>query len=139
MQGLVYFGFLLLIFTSCQNEEKIVYIRFDQSEGLSVGHPVLLNGVSVGSVLDVDIANDDYHVLAAVRLSDSLDFPKDTQFEIQSQDLFTKMIFVTIGESEKFLKNGDTIQGVLQTYPLQTPHHTRSPKLLKDVKEMLKN
>ena len=138
MRSLASIGFLLLFLTSCQDEEKVVHILFDDSEGLSEGQQVLLNGVSVGTVLDVDIA-EDYRVITSVELSNSQDFPKDSQFEIQSQDLFTKVIFVTLGESETLINNGDTIQGILTDFPHQTPHDTHSPEFVKDIKEMLKN
>lgn len=132
-------GILLLLFASCQREEKIVFIKFDNSERLSQNNYVLLNGVRVGTVLDVELTKN-YEVLVSVRLSDSLDFPKDTQFEIQSQDLFNKMIFVTIGQSESFLKNGDTIQGISWADPRdQVPCTNPPPRLIDDIKEMLKN
>jgi ABC-type transporter Mla subunit MlaD len=139
MRSLISIGFLFLLLTSCQGEEKVVHILFDDSEGLSDGQQVLLNGVSVGTLLDVDIA-EDYQVITSVELSGSHDFPKDSQFEIQSQDLFTKMIFVTLGESETLIKNGDTIQGVRRiNTESQVSGGDGSPKLLDDVKEMLKN
>lgn len=132
-------GFLLLLFASCQNEEKVVYILFDNSEGLNTDHKVLLNGVSVGDVVDVDITKD-YQVLATVELSNSQDFPEDTQFEIQSKDLFTKMIFVTLGDSKTFIESGDTIQGTMRINPIEQVSGGReTPTLLDDIKEMLKN
>lgn len=137
MRHLVVIATLFLVFASCQREEKSVFIEFDHSEGLKTKNDVLLNGVSVGTVLDISISKD-YTVIATVRLSDSVDFPKDSGFEIQSQDLFTKMIFVTPGKSKSFLKNGDTIQGLRRLDP-QNSNESPSPKLLNDIKEMLKN
>ena len=139
MRYVISIAILILLFASCQREEKVVFIKFTNSEGLRVDDNLLLNGVKVGTVLDVDI-NEDYQVLASVRLSDSLDFPKDSGFEIQSQDLFTKIIFVTIGQSKTFLENGDTIQGLSRLdLEKQTPHDTEAPKILDDLKEMFKN
>lgn len=139
MRGALGLVVLLLLFASCQREEKVIYLRFDNSEGLQEKNHVLLNGVKVGEVLSVDITKD-YLVLATVRLSDSLDFPKDTRFEIQSQDLFTKMIFVTPGDSKSFLENGDTIPGV-SSIDLrdQIPCSNPPPKIIDDLKEMLRN
>jgi ABC-type transporter Mla subunit MlaD len=116
-----------------------VYILFDNSEGLNTDNKVVLNGVNVGDVIDIDVTKD-YEVLATVQLSKSLDFPKDTQFEIQSQDLFTKMIHVTIGDSKTLIDNGDTIQGMMTINPVdQVSGGRERNKLLDDVKEMLKN
>jgi ABC-type transporter Mla subunit MlaD len=139
MRSLTLIGFFLFLLTSCQDEEKIVYILFDNSEGLNTDNKVVLNGVNVGDVIDIDVTKD-YEVLATVQLSKSLDFPKDTQFEIQSQDLFTKMIHVTIGDSKTLIDNGDTIQGMMTINPVdQVSGGRERNKLLDDVKEMLKN
>ncbi|MDG1330811.1 MAG: MlaD family protein [Crocinitomicaceae bacterium] len=139
MRSLAFIGFLLLLLASCQRDDKVVYILFFDSEGLSEGQDVLLNGVSVGKVLDVDLT-DKNEVISTVELSESVDFPKDTQFEIQSQDVFTKIILVTLGESETMIQTGDTIQGIMTIDPLDLmpPEHGK-PKLLDEVKEMLKN
>lgn len=139
MRSIAFLGVLLLLFASCQQEEKIVFIQFDDSEGIHKGHPVLLNGVSVGTVLDMAITKN-YKVIASVHLSDSIDFPKDSQFEIQRQDLFTKAIYMTLGKSDVFIKNGDTIQGVRNMDVLkQTPCTKEPPAFLDEIKEMLRN
>ena len=139
MRALAFFGLIVLLFASCGKEEKIVFIKFDDSEGIKTKDHVLLNGVSVGTILDIDIAKD-YKVITKVRLSDSLDFPKDTQFEIQSQDVFTKVIVVTLGKWETNFKTGDTIQGISWSEDRrQNSHDKKPPKLLNDLKEMLKN
>jgi ABC-type transporter Mla subunit MlaD len=134
------FGLLLLLLGSCKPEEKIVYITFDHSEGIGKNHQVLLNGVSVGTVLDVGITKD-YKVLVSVQLLDSLDLPKDSQFEIQSQDFFTKAIYVTLGESKYFIKKGDTIQGIRRRIDVQKQIEgiNSSPAFLDEIKEMLRN
>ena len=142
MRSIACLGILLLFFSSCQQEEKVVFIQFDDSEGIHKNHQVLLNGVSVGTVLDVDVdITEDYQVLATVHLSDSIDFPNDSQFEIQRQDLFTKAIYVKLGKSEIFLINGDTIQGIRRSLdvPKQTPHTADPIPLLDEIKEMLRN
>ncbi len=139
MRSVAFLGVLLLLFASCQQEEKIVFIQFDDSEGIHKDRPVLLNGVSVGTVLDIGITKD-YKVLASVHLSDSLDFPRDSQFEIQRQNLFTKAIYVTIGVSESFIKKGDTIQGTMtKDLQIQVPCTKETPAFLDEIKEMLRN
>ena len=137
MWHLVFIATLFLVFASCQREEKSVFIEFDHSEGLKTKNDVLLNGVSVGTVLDIGISKD-YTVIATVHLSDSVDFLNDSGFENQSQDLFTKMIFVTPGKSKSFLKNGDTLQGI-SSLGKQNSCEDDPSKLLNEIKEMLKN
>lgn len=138
MRTFVYIGLLLALLVSCQNDEKIVYILFDNSEGLSTGQDVVLNGVSVGSVQDVDLTKEN-KVITTVELSESVDFPKGTLFEIQSKDVFTKIIHVTLGESKTMIESGDTIQGIFTVPESQASDGDKSPKLLDEVKEMLKN
>lgn len=140
MRTFFFFGLLLLFLGSCKPEEKIVYITFDHSEGIGKDHQVLLNGVSVGTVLNVDITKD-YKVLVSFKLLDSLDLPKDSQFEIQSQNLFTKAIYVTLGDSESFIKKGDTIQGIKRRIDVQKQIECTNdpPAFLDEIKEMLRN
>ena len=139
MGKLFYIGFLMFLFCSCQQEKKVVFIQFDNSEGIGENQQVLLNGVSVGTVLDVTITKD-FKVIASVHLSDSLDFPDDSIFEIQRKDLFTKAIYMTLGESETFLKKGDTIQGIRSFDVLdQIPGINDPPALFEELKEVLRN
>ncbi|MFK7785790.1 MAG: MlaD family protein [Crocinitomicaceae bacterium] len=138
MRILIYCTILFLVLSSCKGESKAVYILFDNSEGLSTGQDVMLNGVSVGKVQSVDLTKEN-QVITTVELLNTVDFPKGTAFEIQSKDVFTKIIHVTLGESKTMIENGDTIQGILRDNPHQTPQETRSPELMNDVKEMLKN
>lgn len=138
MRALVYIGFLVTLLVSCQEEEKVVYILFDNSEGLSTGSDVVLNGVSVGKVLEIDLSPNN-EVLTRVELSKTVDFTYGSAFEIQSKDLFTKIIHVTLNDSGKSIEHGDTIQGIFHDNPLQTPHDTRYPDFINDAKEMLKN
>ncbi len=139
MRALLYIAFLLTVHASCQKDEKIVYILFDNSEGLSTGSDVMLNGVSVGKVLEIDL-NENNEVLTRVELSKTVDFTYGSAFEIQSKDLFTKIIHVTLNDRGNSIKNGDTIQGIRTINPIDPISCSREkPKILEDVKEMLKN
>jgi phospholipid/cholesterol/gamma-HCH transport system substrate-binding protein len=139
MRALLYIGLLLTLLASCLEDEKVVYILFDNSEGLSVGQNVMLNGVSVGKVKNVDLTKDN-EVITTVELSPKVDFPKGTLFEIQSKDLFTKIIHVTLVESNTMIQRGDTIQGIRTVNPTdQIPCSREKPKILDNLKEMLKN
>lgn len=139
MRRFVIIGLLFSMLVACENDETVVYILFDNSEGLSTGNDVLLNGVRVGKVLDVDLTKDN-EVITTVELTSSTDFPTGSLFEIQSKDLFTKCIHVTLSDSKSMIHSGDTIQGVLTIDPIQQiPCSTPKPKIFNDVKEMLKN
>ena len=106
------FIILLMIFASCEKEEKVVYIEFGNGQGIQPNDQLLLaNGKRVGKVLKAGF-NDNYTVIIAVQLSDSINFAADTRFQIGNKSLYEKAIHVTFGKSKTDLKSGDTIRGI---------------------------
>jgi len=140
MRSWVYIGLVLTLFVSCQENEKVVYILFDNSEGLNIGSDVMLNGVSVGKVLEVELTKDN-EVLTSVELSKDVDFPKGSAFEIQSKDLFTKIIHITLNDSDIMIESGDTIGGIrsIDLIDQVSCGTNKPPKIIDEVREMLKN
>lgn len=53
-----FIGLLLLFIASCQQEDKKVFLLFEESEGIGQYSPVMLNGVQIGKVLDVELTKD---------------------------------------------------------------------------------
>lgn len=116
-----FIGLLLLFIASCQQEDKKVFLLFEESEGIGQYSPVMLNGVQIGKVLDVELT-------------------KDCQFEIQRQDLFNKAIYVSLGNSSQLIQTGDTIQGITTIDVRdQIPCSSPRPAIFDEIKEMLKN
>ena len=112
MRAFIFLGLLLLLFGSCTPEKKVIYIKFEHSQGLHAKHQLILKGVKVGEVINVDLTSD-YKVVASVRILDSVKLPNDSQFTIGNTDLFTKAIIVEEGKSKVFLQRGDTVQGAI--------------------------
>jgi ABC-type transporter Mla subunit MlaD len=112
MRAFLFLGLLFFFLGSCQPEDNVIYIKFDQAQGIKAQHYLILKGVKVGEVTKVDLTSD-FKVLASVRLSDSVQLPKDSYFTISNKDLFTKVIVVQEGKSKLFLQRGDTIQGLI--------------------------
>lgn len=111
----------MLFIASCQQEDKKVFLLFEESEGIGQYSPVMLNGVQIGKVLDVELT-------------------KDCQFEIQRQDLFNKAIYVSLGNSSQLIQTGDTIQGITTIDVRdQIPCSSPRPAIFDEIKEMLKN
>lgn len=135
----LFIGLLLLFLASCQQEDKKVFLLFEESEGIGQYSPIVLKGVQIGKVLDVELTKDD-KVIAYVELKESVDLPKDSQFEIQRQDLFNKAIYVSTGNSSEVIQTGDTIHGIT-TIDVRDQISCSSPRpaIFNEIKEMLKN
>lgn len=119
MRNVIFLGLILLLLGSCTPEEKIIYVQFDHSQGLQAQHDLILKGVTIGKITKVELTND-YKVLASVRLSDSIELPKDSKFIIGSRDLFTKALIVEEGTSKTYLIPGDTVHGRVSNGFLET-------------------
>ena len=134
-----FIGLLILFLSSCQKEDKKVFLLFEESEGIGQYSPIILKGVQIGKVLDVELTKG-YKVIAYVELKESVDLPKDSQFEIQRQDLFNKAIYVSPGNSSQLIQTGDTIQGKITIDVLDSiPGTATKPEIFDEIKEMLKN
>ncbi|NVK66753.1 MAG: MCE family protein [Flavobacteriales bacterium] len=135
----LFIALLLLFLSSCQKEDKEVFLLFEESEGIGQHSPIMLKGVQIGKVLNIELTSE-YKVIAYVELNESVDLPKDSQFEIQRQDLFNKAIYVSPGNSSHLIQSGDTIQGIT-TIDVRdlTPCSSPRPAVFDEIKEMLKN
>lgn len=99
----------------------------------------MLHGASVGVVKEVELT-EDYEVIVSLRLSESVDFPVDTRFEIKRQNLTSKGVHVTLGKSETSLQHGDTIYGISSFDPRQQlPCSSPRPAIFNEIKELLQN
>lgn len=109
---LLYSGFNFLRgidFFSSTNRYILIY---DKVDGLTVSNPVMLNGLAVGRVEDIEIIQD-----TAIKLSVTVSVDNDiklgdsTVAMLVSSDLFgEKAIELVVGNNSSFYQDGDTIR-----------------------------
>lgn len=85
---------------------------FPKVDGLTTGKNIMLNGVDIGTVKDITLLPND-SVRVSLNVDLGLKIPVDSKAYIRSTDLLgSKAIVIKQGTSNRYLENGDYIQGV---------------------------
>ncbi len=88
-----------------------VYVYYDSAQGLGIGTSVMFNGLRIGQLSDLDITEDGKRIQAIFEIKSSLNIPKDSKMEIQSQILGGQRVRLVLGKSASFIEDGDTLVG----------------------------
>ena len=115
--GIVYsIGIFLLIYgifflkkTDFLRSEYTIFAHFNQANSLNIGDPVVLRGLKIGKVIDLQVENN--QIKAIFSIPKTLNLPKNSKADIVSQSLLGgKVIEITQGDATTFLTNHDTIE-----------------------------
>jgi phospholipid/cholesterol/gamma-HCH transport system substrate-binding protein len=87
-----------------------LHLRLDDGAGLKRGDRVHLQGVEIGTVRNVRLAEGNF-VVVEVRIGDGLALPVDTRATIQGDVFGAHSVELVPGPSLLSLADGDTIQG----------------------------
>jgi phospholipid/cholesterol/gamma-HCH transport system substrate-binding protein len=88
-----------------------VYVFYDSAQGLGIGTSVMFNGLRIGQLSDLDITADGKRIQAIFEIKSSLNIPKDSKMEIQSQILGGQRVRLVMGNQTEFIQDGDTLIG----------------------------
>ncbi len=84
--------------------------RFANAGGLNRGSSVLLAGVAVGRVDEIEIDPQDYSAIAKIRVRSTLQLPTDTMASIKTTGLIgDKYVALAPGADETYLESGNRI------------------------------
>lgn len=112
MRCLKFILFVLLTGTlvvACRQRGVILYVMVNRVDGLYKSSPVMYKGVKVGEVRRMKLLDDS--VLVAIRLSQDLNIPQGSRFEIVNPLLGECSIDIEPSEQVVFLRPGDTARG----------------------------
>jgi phospholipid/cholesterol/gamma-HCH transport system substrate-binding protein len=85
-----------------------LYANFESVDGLRLGSDVLLAGVKVGTVDNIELDTQDFVAKATFSLFDDYNIPDDTEAIIISGGLLgEKYVSLNVGGSDTSLVNGD--------------------------------
>jgi phospholipid/cholesterol/gamma-HCH transport system substrate-binding protein len=86
-----------------------IYADFDNISGVKSGAEVQVAGVTIGSVTDLTLSDDD-QARAAMQLNKELKIPKDSIASVKSQGIIgDKLIQITLGGDEENYQEGEVI------------------------------
>jgi phospholipid/cholesterol/gamma-HCH transport system substrate-binding protein len=115
--GLLVAGVNFLKGNSFFGGDEVYYAYFPNSGGVAVAGSVMVNGVPVGKITDIELTNSKdslKKVLVTFNIQESnFKIPKGSTIEAGSIDLFSKGLLLTISTdiTKGFYKPGDYIQG----------------------------
>ncbi|RAJ00367.1 phospholipid/cholesterol/gamma-HCH transport system substrate-binding protein [Chitinophaga skermanii] len=107
---LLVLGFNLLKGKSLFSNKKIIYAVYTQVNGLQPANTVEVNGLVVGSVLNLDVMDKNAgRILVTLQINKKIEIPKNSVARISSDLLGTKKVQVDFGNANDYLKSGDTL------------------------------
>lgn len=113
---LLILGFNFLKGKSLFKTGSFIYAKVNQTKGLMVSNPVVINGLQVGSVYELEEADKNLDsIIIAMKMTKEINIPANSVASIKSNPLGTSSIEISMGNQKNYLKNHDTILTVDST------------------------
>ncbi len=106
---LLVLGFNFLKGKNFFKKERHIYAVYPDVQLLTKSNPVLINGVQVGSISNLDGGKDMRHIVVTVNLTKDINIPDNSIAVINPPLLGSASMEIQLGSSSKYLKNGDTL------------------------------
>ena len=105
------FGFNFLKGSSLLDKQKTIYAVYDEVDGLLVGANVMINGLSIGNVIELDFLPNSTKILVTIKVKDKLNFSSISTASIYETGVLGGLAISIdpIFERESIVKTGDTL------------------------------
>ena len=105
------FGFNFLKGSSLIDRQKTIYAVYDEVDGLLVGANVMINGLSIGNVTELDFLPNSTKILVTLKVKDKLNFSSKSIASIYETGVLGGLAISIdpIFERESIVKTGDTL------------------------------
>lgn len=103
------FGFNFLKGKSFFKKEKYVYAVFEDIQGLGKSNPVVINGLQVGHIADLDGGKLLKRIVVTVELTKDVLIPNNSLAVINPSLLGSVSLEVKLGNASTYIKTGDTL------------------------------
>ena len=109
--GFLIFGFNFLKGSSLLDKQKTIYAVYDGVDGLLVGANVMINGLSIGNVTELDFLSNSTKILVTLKVKDKLNFSSKSTASIYETGVLGGLAISIdpIFERESIVKTGDTL------------------------------
>ena len=106
------FGFNFLKGSSLLDKQKTIYAVYDEVDGLLVGANVMINGLSIGNVTELDFLPNSTKILVTIKVKDMLNFSSKSTASIYETGVLGGLaISITpVFEKESIIMTGDTLK-----------------------------
>ena len=105
------FGFNYLKGSSILDKQKTIYAVYDEVDGLLVGANVMINGLSIGNVTELDFLPNSTKILVTLKVKDKLNFSSKSTASIYETGVLGGLAISIepLFERESIVKSGDTL------------------------------
>ena len=105
------FGFNYLKGSSILDKQKTIYAVYDEVDGLLVGANVMINGLSIGNVTELDFLPNSTKILVTLKVKDKLSFSSKSIASIYETGVLGGLAISIepVFERESIVKTGDTL------------------------------
>jgi phospholipid/cholesterol/gamma-HCH transport system substrate-binding protein len=104
------FGFNFLKGKSLFKKERHIYAIYQEvPQTLTKSNPVVINGLQVGNINDLDGGKDMKRIVVTVNITKDINIPDNSLGVVTPNILGTTTLEIQLGNSPTFLKNGDTL------------------------------
>lgn len=107
--ALLIIGFRFLKGKGIFKKETHIYAVYTDVMGLKPSNPVVINGLQIGRIANLDGGKDMKHILVTVSLTKDVNIPKNSLAVINPNLLGSPTLEIQLGNATTFLKNGDTL------------------------------
>jgi phospholipid/cholesterol/gamma-HCH transport system substrate-binding protein len=107
---LLIFGFNILKGRNPFAVKRVVYAVYDNVNGLKTSNPVMINGLTVGKVLDVTLLDPMANrMLVSLELNKDLQIPRNSVAKITAELLGSRRVELMLGDESELLRDKDTL------------------------------
>lgn len=106
---LLIMGFNFLKGKSLFKKDRHIYAVYQDVQLLAKSNPVLINGVQVGNVSNLDGGKDMRRIVVTISITKDINIPDNSLGIINPPLLGSASLEIQLGSSSNFLKNGDTL------------------------------
>jgi phospholipid/cholesterol/gamma-HCH transport system substrate-binding protein len=105
------FGFNFLKGSSIFDKQKTVYAVYDEVDGLLVGANVMINGLSIGNVTDLDFLPNSTKIVVTLKVKDKINFSSNSSATIYETGVLGGLAIAIepIFQKGMVVKSGDTL------------------------------
>jgi phospholipid/cholesterol/gamma-HCH transport system substrate-binding protein len=107
--GLLAIGFNFLKGNGLFKKSRTVYAVYQDVQGLAKSNPVVINGLQIGRIADLDGGKDMKRIVVTVSLSKDVNIPTNSLAVINPNLLGSPTMEIQLGDAGTYLKNGDTL------------------------------
>ena len=105
------FGFNFLKGSSLLDKQKTVYAVYDEVDGLLVGANVMINGLSIGNVTNLDFLPNSTKIVVTLKVKDKINFSSNSSATIYETGVLGGLAIAIepIFQKGMVVKSGDTL------------------------------